>query len=174
MNEDMTNAVDTAETECPTQDENQVEVEADEAVEEQAQPTAGDDTDELEALRAKVAELQEKLERSTAEISESARQLEELYSLFPDSDVRTLPQSVWQSVSEGNSLAAAYALHLCREKQRENAIKSVNQKNAALSAGFAGEAARGEYFTPSEVRAMSQSEVRANYTKILESMKKWN
>ena len=171
MNDDITNAVDISEQECLTdpalEPEDVMQAEA------EIQPEECE-TDELEALRAKVAELKEELERSQAEISKSAGQLSELYELFPDSDIRTFPEAVWQSVSQGNSLAASYALHLCREKQREQAIKSVNQKNAASSAGFAGEAARGEYFTPSEVRAMSQSEVRANYTKILESMKKWN
>lgn len=31
-----------------------------------------------------------------------------------------------------------------------------------------------EFFTPEQVRKMSQSEVRKNYKKILESMKYWN
>ena len=168
MSEDMTSIVEAPTEELPEQDSVISPDEPD------GQPQVADEPDELEALRAKVAELKQELERSTAELSKSARQLEELYSLFPDSDIRAFPDSVWQSVSEGNSLAASYALHLCREKQRADAVSSVNKKNAALSAGFAGEAARGEYFTPSEVRAMSQSEVRANYTKIIESMKRWN
>ena len=170
MNQEITNVENTAETECLTQPETQIE--ADPEVE--ATPEQEPEADELEVLRARVAELKRELEKSQSEISRGAKQLEELYSLFPDSDIRNFPDSVWQSVSEGNSLAASYALHLCKERQKEQAIRAVNQKNAASSAGFAGEAARGEYFTPSEVRAMSQSEVRANYTKILESMKKWN
>lgn len=137
-------------------------------------PSELSETDELDALRSRVAELQAELEKSQQETGKTVRQIKELYSLFPDSDISSLPDTVWQSVSEGNSLAAAYALQLCREKQKADEIRSVNKKNAALSAGLAGDAARGEYFTPSEVRAMSQSEVRANYTKILESMKRWN
>ena len=168
MSEDMTSTLET-----PVEDISEQDAAIDVGIPDDEQQTETE-PNELEALRARVAELKQELERSTAELSKSARQLEELYSLFPDSDVRAFPDSVWQSVSEGNSLAAAYALHLCREKQRADAVSSVNKKNAALSAGFAGEAARGEYFTPSEVRAMSQSEVRANYTKIIESMKRWN
>ena len=30
------------------------------------------------------------------------------------------------------------------------------------------------YFTPEEVRKMTRAEVRANYTAILDSMKKWS
>ena len=50
----------------------------------------------------------------------------------------------------------------------------INQINAYRSSGQAGSNTAREYFSPDEVRAMSQSEVRANYQRIIESMKKWN
>ena len=164
MSDEMTPVAEAVETERCDRDTEAMETISSEVSE----------ADELDALRTRVAELQKELEKSQQETSKTVNQIKELYSLFPDANVNALPDTVWQSVSEGNSLAAAYALQLCREKQKADEIRSVNKKNAALSAGLAGDAARGEYFTPSEVRAMSQSEVRANYTKILESMKRWN
>ncbi len=131
-------------------------------------------SDGYEALLSETSESSAELEKRKAEAKERERQLKELYELFPNCDAGALPESVWQSAREGNSLAASYALYVCRAKKRENEIKNVNRKNASLSAGYAGDAARGEYFTPDEVRAMSQSEVRANYNKIIASMKKWN
>ncbi|MBO7176248.1 MAG: hypothetical protein J6W14_02630, partial [Clostridia bacterium] len=63
------------------------------------------------------------------------------------------------------------------EKKSEAArmrAETVNLKNAQRSAGVAGRDAPAEYFSPDEVRAMSPSEVRRHYSKILDSMKSWN
>ncbi len=49
----------------------------------------------------------------------------------------------------------------------------INEKNARMSTGRIG-GGETQYFSPAEVRAMSQGEVHANYKKILESMKRWN
>jgi hypothetical protein len=43
-----------------------------------------------------------------------------------------------------------------------------------MSTGSLGKDTTESFFTPNEVRAMSRSEIRKNYSKILESMKKWN
>ncbi len=137
-------------------------------------PVEEDTETELEKLRAEVQRLTEELDRKSAEAERVASQISELYELFPDTDVSRIPDEVWESVREGNSLAAAYALHAKKQQQREQNAKAVNDRNAALSAGHAGSGTTNEYFTPDEVRAMSRGEVRANYTKILESMKKWN
>ena len=53
-------------------------------------------------------------------------------------------------------------------------LNDVNRANAMNSSGSIGNKTGAEFFTPDEVRAMSQSEVRANYQRIIESMKKWN
>ena len=147
------------------------QAETDGALEEASEPSQAD---ELEALRAEVKRLTAELEKKAAESEMIASQINELYELFPDTDVSRIPDNVWDSVREGNSLAAAYALHARKEQLREHNARTVNDRNAALSAGHAGSGTASEYFTPDEVRAMSQGEVRANYQKIIESMKKWN
>ena len=62
--------------------------------------------------------------------------------------------------------------------------KRIAAKNAATAAhnkatkqggfGSVGRNAEIEYFSPDEVRAMSRSEVRENYNKILRSMSNWH
>ena len=67
------------------------------------------------------------------------------------------------------ALAAAYALYEKREAlRREN-----SKKNAEHSWHSMKDGAGGEYYSPSEVRSMSQKEVHKNYKKIIESMKHW-
>ena len=131
---------------------------------------------ELQNLRAEVERLTGELERKNAEderTRQSLAQIEEFRQIFPETDVASLPDEVTQSISKGNSLAAAYALYLQKQLARQSKTQFVNQRNAYASSGKIGGSSE-EYFTPDEVRAMSQSEVRANYKKIRDSMKKWN
>ena len=88
--------------------------------------------------------------------------------------MESVPESVWDSVRAGSSLASAYAIYARRTYINEMRAGGINKRNAELSAGLAGKGTASEYYTPDEVRAMSQREVRANYSKIVESMKKWN
>ncbi len=128
---------------------------------------------EIESLRREVERLNGELERSRAETARINEQLAEFADVFPDADVRALPEDVWESVRSGNSLAASYALYTQKLRNRDLRLRSVNDRNAMVSSGrVTGNAP--EHFTPDEVRAMSQSEVRANFSKIKESMKKWN
>ena len=129
---------------------------------------------ELEALRDEVRRLNEELEQKQAEAERIAAEIGDFYKLFPNADISALPDSVLESVKQGNSLAAAYALYHRRSQLKEEQVRAANQRNASLSAGRVGSGAAAEYFTPDEVRAMSQGEVKRNYKKIIESMKKWN
>ena len=63
---------------------------------------------------------------------------------------------------------------LRRELDLRRRADEVNTRNATLSAGRVGTSLAPEYYTPDEVRAMSQAEVRENYEKIRASMKKWH
>ena len=63
---------------------------------------------------------------------------------------------------------------LRRELNLRRRADEVNERNATLSAGRVGTSLAPEYYTPDEVRAMSQTEVRENYEKIRASMKKWH
>ena len=129
---------------------------------------------ELSELREKVRELNERLLAQAEESQRISEQLGEFYDVFPNADIKTLPDSVWESVRAGNSLAASYALYRQRVYQRKMEAKSVNERNIESSSGRVGSDSSREYFTPDEVRSMSRAEVKANYSKIIESMKKWN
>ena len=63
---------------------------------------------------------------------------------------------------------------LREELQKRERADEINRRNAASSAGRAGNSTAPEYFSPDEVRAMSPSEIRENYQRIRASMKKWH
>ena len=147
---------------------------ADEIEVAQATPEESSVDAELASLREEVKRLTEELEAKAAIADKIAAQIGEFTELFPDVTVETVPDSVWDSVRTGSSLAAAYALYARRVYVNEQRTGGINKRNACNSAGFVGRGATSEYFSPDEVRAMSQKEVRANYSKIIESMKKWN
>lgn len=125
---------------------------------------------ELEDLRDQIKTLKAELERTKRLEAE----LLDFTEVFPEQDVRAIPDEVWQDVRKGNSLAAAFALFERKKANVQARAAEVNQINAYRSSGRAGSDAANEFFSPDDVRAMSQSEVRANYSRIIESMKKWN
>ena len=135
--------------------------------------TSDDNEAELERLRNEVRELNERLSEQQAQAEKIRKQIGDFCEAFPSVELNSVPQDVWESVKSGNSLAAAYALYTHRIQQKQARINEQNQKNAYLSAGYVGKTAANEYFTPDEVKKMSQGEVKANYSKILDSMKKW-
>ena len=131
-------------------------------------------SDELESLKEEIERLNNELTKSRANAERLTAEISDFYSLFPDADISSLPDSVKQSMNAGNSLTAAYALYHRRLQLKKEQTEAINKRNASLSSGQAGKSSANEYFTPDEVRAMSQGEVKRNYTKIIESMKKWN
>lgn len=173
---DMTELLEEiAEAEANTEETTPTE-EATETVseDEAAEPATPDVTSELEALRAEVASLKDALAQKIAEAQMIRGQLSEFSELFPSVTPEDIPAEVWQSITSGGSLAAAYALYHRKEQLHRDRVRELNSKNAELSTGKVGVDTAKEYFTPSEVRAMSRGEVRENYSKILNSMKKWN
>ena len=119
-------------------------------------------TAEIDRLRGEVARLGELQARSRSE-------LDEFCLLFPGVPFSSLPVEVREAVDGGVPLAAAYALFEKREAHRAAAGK----KSAEGSWRGMNESAAGEYYSPAEVRGMSQKEVHKNYKKIMESMKHW-
>ena len=132
--------------------------------------TGSEDISEIERLRTENEALRAELENARRLEAELA----DFTDIFPDQDIRAIPDEVWQSVAKGNSLSAAFALYERKKIDLQKRAEQINQLNAYRSAGQAGSNTVREYFSPDEVRAMSQSEVRANYKRIIESMKKWN
>lgn len=103
-----------------------------------------------------------------------AEEYKEFSELFPGVSINTLPDSVSDSVRAGVPLAAAYALYH-RKKEAAMAVAStVNQKNRERSFAVKKNDSSDSYFSPSEVREMSPAEVKANYSKIIESMSHWH
>ena len=103
-----------------------------------------------------------------------SKECEEFSELYPSIPVTAIPDSIWQSFKSGVPLAAAYALYEKKEAVAREKASSINEKNKNLSSGSLSKGKSEEYFTPSEVRAMSAAEVKANYSKILTSMSKWH
>ena len=129
---------------------------------------------ELDALRAEISQLREELLKKTTEMDMIRGQLGEFSELFPSVAPEDIPQEVWQRAAVSGSLASAYALYHRREHVRARRVRELNQKNAEFSTGKVGVDSAKEYFTQNEVRAMSRGEVHKNYSKILDSMKRWN
>lgn len=117
---------------------------------------------EIERLQGEVSRLNELQKRSRGE-------LDEFCQLFPNVSLASLPCEVREAVDGGVPLAAAYALFEKREAHRT----AVGKKSAEGSWRGMNESGAGEYYSPAEVREMSQKEVHKNYKKIMESMKHW-
>lgn len=128
----------------------------------------------IEELRTEIASLEGELEKRRAETDKAAREYAEFRALYPDADAEALPEDVLKSVEAGLPLAAAYALYEKRMQKRSADIAAHNKSTRQVSFGSVGKSPESDYFTPDEVRAMSQGEVRANYSKILQSMKSWH
>ncbi|MBQ8330981.1 MAG: hypothetical protein IJX94_00600 [Clostridia bacterium] len=130
--------------------------------------------EEITRLRDEIAQLRSALSQQEQEKEHVLRELKEFNRLFPETSVKQIPNSVWKQVEGGLPLSAAYALY-----ERETLLSTVradeiNRRNAALSSGKAGKNTPAEYFSPDEVRAMSQKQVHENYAIIVESMKRWH
>ena len=129
---------------------------------------------ELSRLRKEVEDLQAALSKKESERQNTLAELAEFHRLFPDVTLSALPDGIWESVHQGVPLSAAYALYEKKQRTARQDAEQINRRNAALSAGVAGKHTPGEYYSPDEVRAMSQKQVHDNYRTIMESMKHWH
>ena len=134
--------------------------------------SAQEQSTELERLRAELKHLRNELSLKDARLEQISTEFEEFNTLYPDTPLSSLQDSVWEDVRRGIPIAAAYALEKRRQEHTARAAAFSNAQNASRSAG-ALTPTESDYFSPAEVRAMSQSEVRANYQKIIQSMQKW-
>ena len=128
----------------------------------------------IDTLKAKLAALKSEYDEKKRAIERMSAELGEFSALFPERSVDSIPDSVWKDVKDGIPLAAAYALYEKKTALRAEAARNANSKNGELSTGSIGRESTESFYTPDEVRAMSRTEVRKNYSKIIESMKKWN
>ena len=131
-------------------------------------------TESVESLKFEIDRLRSELEESRAINQKISDDISEFHRLFPSIELGSIPDEVRDGVRAGIPLSASYALYEKRLVAEQERIEAINRKNAQRSSGAAGKNTPKEYFSPEEVRAMSQSEVRENYKKIIDSMKKWN
>lgn len=125
---------------------------------------------ELEELRA---ELLKRDERDRAQ-SRFLSELAEFEQYFPEVDLHSIPDEIWEGVKKGSSLASSYALLLRRKDIEKKKIGDFNEKNRRMSAGSLINGDGEKYFSPSEVKKMTPAQVRSNYDDIVASMKHWN
>ncbi len=161
------------------------EAEVDEPTEAEAEELAPCSADDLpedteQVPPPSVEDLQKEVDTLRAELSKKedmerrrVQEEREFRLLYPEVDMTVLPDSVWENVQKGVPLAAAYALFERIRFCTEQKAASANQANRQRAAG-AIESTESDYFSPAEVRRMSASEVRANYSKIMRSMQKWH
>ena len=136
-------------------------------------PAPTDPTERIGALEAELARVTSLLAERLAEEDRVHADYREFESLYPKTDLKELPDEVWHDVERGIPLAAAYALAERRSHVQRLQADAINQQNSRRSVG-AVNGTENTYFSPAEVRAMSQAEVKKHYSKILKSMKKWN
>ena len=128
----------------------------------------------VEEMLAELRSLREELLEKKKAFEKMSRDIGEFEELYPERNVNEIPDAVWERVKSGSPLAAAYALYERKNALRASTAKSANEANSARTTGSIGREVTENFYTPDEVRAMSRSEVRRNYSKIIESMKKWN
>lgn len=136
-------------------------------------PAAEAPEDQLEQLRGELSLLRAQIAARDAAWERMGKECEEFQELYPETSLSSLPDAVWEDVRRGIPIAAAYALMERKKGLTAQKAAACNQSNTLRSAG-AISPTESEYFSPSEVRAMTQTEVRANYQKIKRSMQKWH
>lgn len=185
MNEEiLSTVIEDNPTNAPEVSEDSAEIAAEIAAtsDETAEPITPDETPkeqnpenhELDDIRAELKSLREELVAKRNAFERMTREINDFSELFPSTPLSTLPDSVWESVSAGVPLAAAFALYEKRSAAILADAERANAQNKATSTGSVGRSTTESFFSPSDVRAMSREEIRKNYSTILDSMKKWH
>lgn len=128
---------------------------------------------ELAELRSELNALRDELTRERAFWTRLGAECEEFQTLYPDIPLSEITDKVWEDVRRGIPIAAAFALAEKKRSYTQSLAQKSNLENRQRSSG-ALRASESDYFSPSEVRAMSRDEVRQNYQKIMSSMKSWH
>lgn len=112
----------------------------------------------------------EAIKRASARLE---TEIAEFSELFPTVSLEEIPSNIWNEVKSGIPLSASYARHEIRLMRANKEAERANIEAAERSSGIA-QGGKSFYFSPSEVKKMSEAEVRSNYSVIIDSMKHWN
>ena len=143
-------------------------LQADEQADEQAQANA-----RTEQLEQELINLRAQLAARDARDARIQREYDEFRAFYPDVPLGEISDAVHEQVEKGIPLVAAFALEERKKLLLKQRAEEVNAENRRRSSG-AVSGTESAYFSPAEVRAMSQAEVRRNYNLIIESMKSWH
>ncbi len=132
-----------------------------------------DQPDELEMLRARNAELEKEIADRKGLSMRLEKEISEFSEMFPDVPLTEIPDDIWDEVKRGLPLSASYARH---ERKRQIAQRKADEanKNAMEKSSGSVSGTTDHYFTADQVRKMTASEVKKNYSHIINSMKHWN
>ena len=125
---------------------------------------------EIENLRAQL-KTREDEERAIARIHNELAEFEEY---FPEVELSSIPDDVWEKVKGGTSLSASYSLFKRKEELKNKKICDINEKNRKMSAGSIVGGDGEKFVSPAEVKRMTPAQVKVNYDRIVESMRHWN
>ena len=133
--------------------------------------------DELSLLKAELETLRMELKSRDEKEKVNSRMIKELNEFseyFPDVDVHSIPNEIWEQVKNGASLSASFALNLRKLEIERKKASDFNEKNRRMSAGSITDGEGEKYYSPSEVKRMSPAQVKLHYDDIVESMRHWN
>ena len=135
------------------------------------------EVDELTILKAEVENLRAQLKTREDEeraVTRIHSELAEFEEYFPEVELSSIPDDVWEKVKDGASLSASYSLFKRKEELKNKRICDINEKNRKMSAGSVIGGEGEKFFSPAEVKKMTPAQVKTNYDRIVESMRHWN
>lgn len=128
---------------------------------------------ELDAARGYRAE-QRKNARNAKNEAAMSEDIKRFRELFPEISADDIPESVWEEVENGVSLAHAYALYTLTEESLKRVADGVNRRNGGIGAKAESAGSTEPAFTKEQVERMSAKDVKNNYKSILKAMKNWS
>ncbi len=127
---------------------------------------------ELENARLSAKEHKKQL-REKRDNEEMAKDITRFREIFTDVTAESIPDTVWEEVANGISLAHAYALYEASDKRLNARAEGINARNGNISAMSVQGGATEPAFTKEQVEKMSGRDIRNNYKSILKAMKNW-
>ncbi len=132
-----------------------------------------EDESDFEMLKRENEELRAELEGRKKLGERLENEISEFSEMFPDVPLSEVPEEIWAEVKKGLPLSAAYARHEKRTTENKRRINEANSHAREKSGGSLQNDGGEGWYSPEDVRKMSASEVKKNYSKIISSMKRW-